>query len=147
MEKQKIKYYYGLGERQLRRIFDVPRAEGQHGREPVDPVRARLDNVIAAPVSPRLVPRLGKESRTVIPGQRRQGDQPSYILRPGDVITVRLARTCWTIIAYCRTEFRGTDGLADVRCRDVASDGQGNPGPSDISLPVDVNIVVEFLSR
>jgi small subunit ribosomal protein S4 len=24
---------------------------------------------------------------------------------------------------------------------------QGNPGPSDISLPVDANMVVEFLSR
>ena len=24
---------------------------------------------------------------------------------------------------------------------------QGKPGPSDISLPIDVNIVVEFMSR
>ncbi|HND53495.1 MAG TPA: 30S ribosomal protein S4, partial [Pirellulaceae bacterium] len=47
MEKQKIKHYYGLGERQLRRIFDLAsRAKGNTGETLLILCERRLDNVV-----------------------------------------------------------------------------------------------------
>ena len=47
MEKQKIKHYYGLGERQLRRYFDaVGRKPGNTGELLLLMCERRLDNVV-----------------------------------------------------------------------------------------------------
>jgi small subunit ribosomal protein S4 len=46
MEKQKIKHYYGLGERQLRRYFDkAGRQKGTTGQNLLLTCERRLDNV------------------------------------------------------------------------------------------------------
>ena len=46
-EKQKIKYYYGLGERQLRRYFDdAVRKKGNTGETLLLMCERRLDNII-----------------------------------------------------------------------------------------------------
>ncbi|MCO6458006.1 MAG: 30S ribosomal protein S4 [Pirellulaceae bacterium] len=150
MEKQKIKHYYGLGERQLRRYYDmVSRKKGNTGEQLLLVCERRLDNVVRRAGFARTRP------------QARQGiahghfqvngvkvTKPSYIVRPGDVITVRGRENLVNL-------YRGLSGESNTQTLDwLTFDGdtmratvQGNPGPSDISLPVDVNIVVEFLSR
>jgi small subunit ribosomal protein S4 len=150
-EKQKIKHYYGLGEKQLRRYFDnVRHVKGNSGEQMLLMCECRLDNIIR---------RVGL---TKTRPQARQGvahghfqvngvkvDRPSYPLRPGDVVTLRDHDNLKNL-------YRGimAQGVEGVTLDWVAFDPdtltitvQGKPGPSDISLPVDVNIVVEFLSR
>ncbi len=149
-EKQKIKHYYGLGERQLRRYFDfVGRKQGNTGQQLLLMCESRLDNVVR---------RVGF---TKTRPQARQGiahghffvngakvDKPSYQLRPGDVIEVRTRESL-------RNLYRGVIANASPDPLDwVSFDSEnlkatvlGLPGPSDISLPVDANSVVEFLSR
>ena len=47
MQKQKIKHYYGLGERQLRRYFNsVAHKKGNTGEQLLMLCERRLDNVI-----------------------------------------------------------------------------------------------------
>ncbi len=73
---------------------------------------------------------------------------PSYLLRPGDVIEVSPREAI-------RNLYKGViANNAPVPLDWIAFDSeglratvQGAPGPSDISLPVNANIVVEFLSR
>lgn len=150
MEKQKIKFYYGLGERQLRRIFDLAtRKAGNTGETLLLLCERRLDNVIR------------RSGLTKTRPQARQGithghfqvngvkvTSPSYILRPGDVITVRRREN---LLDYYRdltaqNSAEPNDWLTfDAETLRVSV--LGNPGPSDISLPVDANMVVEFLSR
>ncbi len=73
---------------------------------------------------------------------------PSYILRPGDVIEVINRESI-------RNLYKGVianNAPAPLDWIAFDSEGlratmQGAPGPSDISLPVNANIVVEFLSR
>ena len=69
-------------------------------------------------------------------------------LKPGDVITVRRREN---LLDYYR-ELAGENSAEpndwltfDAETLRVSV--LGNPGPSDISLPVDVKLVVEFLSR
>ena len=149
-EKQKIKYYYGLGERQLRRYFDdAVRKKGNTGETLLLLCERRLDNVVR---------RLGLAKTRP---QARQGivhghfkvngvkvTSPSFSLRPGDVIEIRSSEAV-------RNLYRGiiaNNPPAPLEWVSLDTEGLratmlGAPGPSDISLPVNANIVVEFLSR
>jgi small subunit ribosomal protein S4 len=149
-EKQKIKYYYGLGERQLRRFFDtVVHKQGNSGELLLIMCERRLDNVVR------------RAGLTKTRPQARQGivhghflvngikvNKPSILVKPGDIITVRAKEPIYNL-------YRGVIGDSSPTTPDWLSvDNEhlrinvlGLPGASDISLPVDVNIVVEFLSR
>jgi small subunit ribosomal protein S4 len=149
-EKQKIKHYYGLGERQLRRYFEsVGRKPGNTGELLLLMCERRLDNVVR---------RVGF---TKTRPQARQGvahghfkvngvkvTSPSYLLRPGDIVEVRGRENL-------RDLYKGVIANSTPDALDwVTFDSEGLqatilglPGASDISLPVDANSVVEFLSR
>jgi len=149
-EKQKIKHYYGLGERQLRRYFEaVGRKSGNTGENLLLMCECRLDNVVR---------RVGF---TKTRPQARQGvahghfkvnggkvTSPSYLLRPGDIVEVRGRENL-------RNLYKGVIANSTPDALDwVTFDSEGLqatilglPGSSDISLPVDANSVVEFLSR
>ena len=150
MEKQKIKHYFGLGERQLRRYFDkATRMKGNTGQQLLLICERRLDNVIR------------RAGFTTTRPQARQGvahghfqvngvkvNKPSYMLRPGDVISLRPRENLKNLYKSIISE-----NSADSP-EWVAFDSEGlqatvqrEPGPEDVSLPVDANTVVEFLSR
>ncbi|MFN5320649.1 MAG: 30S ribosomal protein S4 [Planctomycetota bacterium] len=150
-EKQKIKHYYGLGERQLRRYFEkAGKMKGNTGENLLIICESRLDNVIR---------RVGL---TATRPQARQGvahghfrvngvkvDRPSYMLRPGDVVTIRPQLNVLTL--YRNIAGQGVEGQgiewAKLDSENLTINVTGAPGASDISLPVDGNVVVEFMSR
>jgi small subunit ribosomal protein S4 len=149
-EKQKIKYYYGLGERQLRRYFaDAVRKKGNTGETLLLICERRLDNVVRRVGFAKTRP---QARQGVVHGHFKVNGvkvtSPSYLLRPGDVIEIRSSEAV-------RNLYRGIiANNSPVPLDWVTLDTEGLkatvlglPGPSDISLPVNANIVVEFLSR
>lgn len=151
MEKQKIKHYYGLGERQLRRYFDMAtRQKGDTGENLLLICENRLDNVIRRVGLTKTRPQARQgiaHGHFRVNGQKV--DKPSYQLRPGDVITVRPRNSL--LLAYKRIgeTSGGGEGVEWVAfdSENLTANVVGKPGPTDISLPVDANTVVEFLSR
>lgn len=149
-EKQKIKHYYGLGERQLRRYFKTcAHGKGNSGEQLLIMCERRLDNVIR------------RAGFTKTRPQARQGiahghfavngvkvTSPSYMLRPGDVITVKPKGELQQL--YQRTaaevDTQPTEWIA-FDPETLRATMQGLPDPADVSLPVDVNMVIEFMSR
>lgn len=149
-EKQKIKHYYGLGERQLRRYYHmVVSKKGNTGEQILTLCERRLDNVVR------------RAGLTKTRPQARQGivhghffvngikvTSPSYGLRPGDVVTIRPNEKIFNL-------YKGASENSSNTTPDwVTFDNEslritmvGLPGPGDFSLPVDVNMVVEFLAR
>lgn len=149
-EKQKIKHYYGLGEQQLRRYYHMVVArKGNTGEQLLSMCERRLDNVIR------------RAGLTKTRPQARQGivhghffvngikvTSPSYALRPGDVVTIRPKEPIFNL-------YKAAAEASNTETPDwISFDGEslrismlGLPGPADISLPVEVNIVVEFLAR
>ncbi len=90
-EKQKIKHYYGLGERQLRRYFDsVAHKKGNTGELLLLMCERRLDNVIRRVGFTKTRP---QARQGVAHGHFRVNGvkvtKPSFILRPGDIVEVR----------------------------------------------------------
>ena len=149
-EKQKIKHYYGLGECQLRRYFDIAsRKPGNTGQLLLMLCERRLDNVVRRAGFTRTRP---QARQGVVHGHFQVNGvkvtKPSYVLRPGDVITLRRRENLVNL-------YRGLTGESSGQVPDwvtfdpetLRATVQGLPGPEDISLPVDANMVVEFLSR
>ncbi len=149
-EKQKIKFYYGLREKQLRRYFDkARRLKGNTGENLLILCERRLDNAIR------------RAGLTLTRPQARQGvahghfqvngrtaHTPSIQLRPGDVIRVRNRPNL-------QTYYRGVaESSASEPCDFLTVDASkleaivsAVPSINDVSLPVDVGQVVAFLSR
>ena len=150
MEKQKIKHYYGLGERQLRGYFEkVGRKAGNTGELLLLMCERRLDNVVRRCGFTKTRP---QARQGITHGHFRVNGvkvtAPGYLLRPGDIVEVRGRENLKNL-------YRGVIANAAPDSLDwVTFDSEqlkatvlGLPGASDISLPVDANSVVEFLSR
>ena len=151
MEKQKIKHFYGLGERQLRRYFDkATRQKGNTGENLLLLCEQRLDNVVRKVGLAKTRPQARQgvaHGHFLVNGQKV--DRPSFMVRIGDVISVRPRKN--VLQMYQKIREMGVEGEG---CEWVGFDSekltatvQGKPSGSDISLPVDANTVVEFLSR
>lgn len=150
MEKQKIKHYYGLGERQLRRFFaKAGQMKGNTGEQLLTMCEQRLDNVVRRAGFAHTRP---QARQGIVHGHFQVNGvkvtSPCYLLRPGDVITVR-PRPNLQIFYRSQLEENQAQPMdwLTVDAETLRATMQGQPGASDISLPVDFNTVVEFLSR
>ena len=149
-EKQKIKHYYGLGERQLRRFFQIAtRKPGNTGQTLLLLLERRLDNVVrrAGFVRTRQQARQGiAHGHFQVNGIKV--DRPSYVLRPGDVITVRPRENLQNLYRAMSAD-SATEPVEWLTfdSETLRATMQGLPGASDISLPVNVNLVTEFMQR
>lgn len=91
MEKQKVKYTYGILEKQFASIFDrASRAKGITGEVLLQLIEARLDNVVyrlgIAPTRSAARQLVGHRHITV---NGEVVNIPSYTLKPGDKVAVR----------------------------------------------------------
>jgi small subunit ribosomal protein S4 len=150
MEKQKIKSYYGFGERQLRRFFDkASRQKGNTAEHLLTLCERRLDNVVRRAGYTKTRP---QARQGVVHGHFQVNGvkvtAPAYILRPGDVITVRPRENLVNFYKSIVAEHPPTPlDWITFDAETLRASVQGLPGPGDISLPVDANVVVEFMSR
>lgn len=91
MEKQKLRYYYGLMERQFRRVYErALRTRGVTGEIMLQILETRLDNVVYhlgfAPTRPA-ARQLVTHGHVCVNG--RKVSIPSYALKVGDVVEVK----------------------------------------------------------
>lgn len=90
-EKQKTKSYYGVGEKQFRGYFEMAsNKKGITGENLLQILESRLDNVVyrlGFGASRAQARQLVNHGQFAVNGQRV--DIPSYLVKTGDVITVR----------------------------------------------------------
>ncbi|MGV2333897.1 MAG UNVERIFIED_CONTAM: 30S ribosomal protein S4 [Planctomycetaceae bacterium] len=150
LEKQKIKFYYGLRDRQLYRYLDIAkRTAGNTGATLLILCERRLDNVVR------------RAGLTLTRPQSRQGivhrhfqlngktvNKPGIMVRPGDVITVRnrpnirkMYNTVGESAGGTTAEWLAVDKAAMKIIVTTL------PTIDDVGLKVDVGPVVVFMSR
>ena len=90
-EKQKVKYTYGILERQFAKVFGLAAsAKGITGEVLLQLIESRLDNVVyRMGISPTRSGARQLVSHCHITVNGKVVNVPSYILRPGDQIAVR----------------------------------------------------------
>jgi small subunit ribosomal protein S4 len=151
MEKQKIKHYYGVSEKQLRRYFaKASSSKGNTGERLLLICESRLDNVIRRVGLCKTRP---QARQAVSHGHFKVNgvkvDKASFAVRPGDVISVRNNERLRSRYQLVVSEGNAGEGLDWVNfdAETLTATVAGAPSGADISLPVDANTVVEFMSR
>ena len=149
-EKQKLRFNYGVTERQLRKYFrEAKRLKGDTGKNLLQLLESRLDNVVFrlgfAPTVPA-ARQLVSHGHVSINGRRL--NIPSYLVKPGDVITPHEKSTTHPVIV--ETVPNPSLTLADYLDLDekkLESVFKRIPEREDIALEVQENFVVEYYSR
>ncbi|MFG6192790.1 30S ribosomal protein S4 [Nonomuraea sp. JJY05] len=152
MEKQKLRWYYDVSERQLRRYWDLAvRKSGASGAELVTLLESRLASlVLRAGLAPSIYAARQYINHGHIAVDGRKVDIPSYLVKPGQVVTVRpRSRKMQPFVAAAEGVY------ADERIAPYLSVDHANltftlvnrPERGQIVVPVEEQLVVEFYSR
>ena len=150
-EKQKVKRYYGVLERQFREYFRrAERTKGNTGEVLMSLLERRLDNVVH---------RLGfgqsrVQARQIvchghITVNGRRLDIPSYSVRPGDVIRVKNRPKSMQQVQANLAESGGE--VPDFITLVPGPEPEGHvvrlPEAADVSIPVQSQLIVELCSK
>ncbi len=148
-EKQKLRYNYGIGERQLRNLF----SEAQASRDAAGKVllrllEQRLDNVVfrlgLAPTIPA-ARQLVVHRHIMVDGKRV--DRPSYRVRPGQEITVRpKSRDLGIIQESVEAPTLRLPGYLSFDAKTLTGRMESVPSREDVPVQVQENLVVEYYS-
>ena len=150
-EKQKVKHYYGVLERQFRKYFKrAERAKGNTGEVLMSLLERRLDNVVCrlgfgqSRAQARLIVTHGH-----VTGNGRRVDVPSYLTRPGDVIRVK-DRPKSIQLVKANMEESGRE-VPDFLSLVDGPQPEGHvvrlPEAEDVSIPVQTQLIVELCSK
>ncbi len=150
-EKQKLRYLYGLTEKQFRRTFEKAKAQrGVTGEIFLQLLESRVDAVVYSlgfARTRRMARQLVAHGHIKVNG--RKVDIPSFQISPGDTIEVREASSSRQL---------ATRALEDTRIRTVPNWISRNedtltatisrlPAGDEIETGVNVQLIVEFYSR
>jgi len=150
-EKQKIKYMYGLLEKQFRNNFKkADRSKGETGTVMLQLLESRLDNVVyrLALASTRPAARqLVNHGHFLV--NNKKVNIPSYSVKPGDVITVREKSKKLDIILDSMKRVKGDLDLTWLQLDKAKMQGTfvDVPDRDQMNLTFNERLVVELYSK
>ena len=150
-EKQKTKMYYGVGEKQFRKYFEMAsNKKGITGEELLTILESRLDNVVY---------RLGFASsraqarQFVNHGQfevnGKKVDIPSYLVKAGDVITIKENKKDNGAIKVNMEEnaARPVPAWLEMDAKNLSGKVVRLASREDVDLPIEEHLIVELYSK
>ena len=150
-EKQKVKFVYGVLERQFKNYFEMAeRRPGQTGENLLAILESRLDNVVfrlgfamTRPEARQLV----SHGHVLVNG--RKVNIPSFLVKPGMVITLKdSSKNLEKIKANLEgTSFRATPKWIEYDANTMTAKVLAVPAREDIDLPVEEHLIVELYSK
>jgi small subunit ribosomal protein S4 len=148
-EKQKLRFMYGINERQFRRIFDdAAKMKGVHGENFMVLLESRLDNLVyrlGLARTRRQARQLVSHGHILVGGKRV--DIPSYRVKPGEAISVREKSRNLDII---KASIESTNFVPEyVSFDENTLQGTYTRYPERSELPAEITeaLIVEFYSR
>ena len=150
-EKQKVKFVYGILEKQFRLYYEkAAKAPGQTGENLLTTIERRLDNVVY---------RLGfamtrAEARQLVSHGHftvngRKVNIPSFLVKPGMVITLKetskgLEKIKANVEANSITQ---PPKWLEYDANNMIAKVVANPARDDIDLPIEEHLIVELYSK
>ena len=150
-EKQKAKHYYGVLESQFRKYYEMAaNRKGVTGDNLLSILETRLDNVVyrlgfamSRPEARQLV----RHGHFTINGHRV--DIPSYLVRPGEVITLKEGSRSLDKFKAC-LEANGSRAVPkwiDFDKNNLVATVTALPVREDVDLPIEEHLIVELYSK
>lgn len=150
-EKQKARYFYGVLERQFRRYFrEAERRPGPTGKNLVIILETRLDNVVhrSGFANSRAQARqLINHGHFDVNGKRV--DIPSYLVEPGDVLSVHPTSRHLTYFRRLRESLQDATppGWLSLDPESMEAQVLGLPSSEMVQVPFDERLIVDYYSR
>lgn len=150
-EKQKVKHYYGVLERQFRRYFaEATRSKGNTGETLMSLLERRLDNVVhrlGFGHSRAQARQLVAHGHITVNGHRV--DIPSYLVKPGDVIRVKNRKKSLQAVQNNLSEHRRDvpEFLSLIEGPIPEGHVSRLPESFDVSIPVQTQLIIELCSK
>ena len=148
-EKQKVKFTYGMTEKQFHQLFNkAGKMEGIHGENFLKLLESRLDNIVyrmGLSNTRRGARQVVNHGHVLVNGKKV--NIPSYMCKPGDVISVKEASKDHKAI---KASVEATNHTVDYVNFDKAK-LEGTyvryPERSELSAEINEALIVEFYSR
>ena len=150
-EKQKTKSYYGVGEKQFRKYFEMAsNQKGVTGENLLQILESRLDNVVY---------RLGYGSsraqarqlvnHAIFEVNGRRVDIPSYLVKVGDVIAVRETKKETGVVKINVEEnaARPVPEWLELNSETLSGKVIRLAAREDIDIPIEERLIVELYSK
>jgi len=150
-EKQKVKRMYGLMERQFAGTVErATRMKGRSGENLLQLLERRLDNVVfrlGFATSRAEARQLVRHGHFQVNG--RKTSTPSFLVKPGYVITLReSSREIARIVGALDTlEGRALPGWLEIDTGSFQGIVKALPSREDLTLPIEEQLIVELYSR
>jgi small subunit ribosomal protein S4 len=150
-EKQKVKFVYGVLERQFKGYYEMAeRRQGKTGENLLSILESRLDNIVyrlgfamTRPEARQLV------SHGHITVNGRKVNIPSFLVKPGMVITLKdSSKSLEKIKANVEgSSYRATPKWLEYDANNMVAKVVAAPARDDIDLPVEEHLIVELYSK
>jgi len=150
-EKQKIKYMYGLSEKQVVKIFDdAANSKGNAGENFIKFLERRLDNVVyrmGFATTRRFARQLVSHGHILLDGKK--ASVPSIRVKAGQKIEVceKSRNNPQIVRALELTNQTGISEWVDVDKEKVFGIFTRIPERSEVSIPVDERLIIEYYSK
>ena len=150
-EKQKTKAFYGVGEKQFRKYFDMAStSKGKTGEVLLQILESRLDNIVyrLGLASSRAQARM-LVTHGAFEVNGHKVDIPSYLVKAGDVVSVReIRKDNGTIkVALEENSARPVPAWLEREKDSLSGKVVKLATREDIDLPVEEHLIVELYSK
>lgn len=148
-EKQKVKFTYGLNEKQFRILFEkAGKMQGIHGENFLKLLESRLDNIVyrmGLSRTRRGARQIVNHGHILVNGKKV--DIPSYSVKPSDVISVKESSKDHKAIKEALEAINNTVEYVTFDKNKLEGTYVRYPERSELSADINEALIVEFYSR
>lgn len=148
-EKQKVKFTYGMTEKQFHQLFNkAGKMEGIHGENFLRLLESRLDNLVyrmGLSSTRRGARQVVNHGHILVNGKKV--NIPSYIVKPGDVISVKEESKDHKAIKASLEAINKTVDYVNFDKNKLEGTYVRYPERSELSAEFNESLIVEFYSR
>ena len=148
-EKQKVKFMYGLSEKQFRKTFDAAcKLEGIHGFNLLILLESRLDNMVyrmGLTKTRRASRQLVSHGHILVNGKKV--DIPSYRVKVGDEITIHANSLDHPVINECLGMDITVPAFVTFDKKNKVGKFVRYPEREELNVDINESLIVEFYNR
>ncbi len=148
-EKQKVKFTYGLNEKQFRTLFNkAEKMQGIHGENFLKLLESRLDNIVyrmGIARTRRGARQIVNHGHILVNGKKV--DIPSYSVKPGDVISIKESSKEHKAMKESLEAVNNRPEYVSFDDKKLEGTYIRLPERSELSSDINEALIVEFYSR
>ncbi len=148
-EKQKVRFMYGLNEKQFRKVFDnAGKMKGVHGENLLKLLESRLDNLvyrIGFASTRKGARQFVNHGHVTVNGKKV--DIPSYTVKPGDVIGLRERDKELAIVKSSLEALHNRAEYISYDDKKMEATYVRMPERSELNADINESLIIEFYNR